>query len=155
MIVNGSWRAADADLAEEDRAGAVQANCDRGREEERREHDQPEERAADVHGALGQPVRRAEHRGRQPEQRRALERVDGGAAADDLEQARDDVDLDAQLVADADDVQAGLMICGKRQHDVVDVVGEEDVGQLVGRAQHREVGQLLVQLQRIGIDEAH
>ena len=45
------------------------------------------------------------------------------------------------------------MVGGERQHDVLDVVLLEDPGELIGRAQHRYVGQLLVQRQRIGVDE--
>ena len=137
--------------------GALGAGLDGDRdgEQERREDDQPGGRADDVHRALGDPVRQAEHRRRQAEQRGALERVDGGAAANDLEQPGHDVHLHAELVADTNDVQAGLVVGGEGEDDVLHAMGLQDVGQLRRRPEHGHSGQLVMQRQRIGVDEAH
>ena len=94
-----------------------------------------------------------EHRRGQAQQGRALQRVDGRPATHHLEQARHDVDLHAQLVAHPYDTQARLVVCGERQHNVLDVVLLQDLRQVVGRSQHRHVGQLLMQRQRVGVDE--
>ena len=147
--------AADALLAKQHRPLAVELDRDRHHRQQRGQHDQSERRSQDVDRALGDAVAGREHGRAQAEQRRALQRVELRLASDHLEQARNDVQLDVKVVAGAHNIQPGVMaVAGEGQHHVLDAVGPHDLAEIVGRAQHRYVGQLRVQGQRVVVDEA-
>ena len=91
--------AAHPHLPEEDRPARVELDRDRDGGEERRQQDERRcPRATRSSARLRKSDERREPRGRQPEQRQPLGRVDAHMRAEHVEQPRHDVDLHVELV---------------------------------------------------------
>ena len=146
-----------AHLPEEHRPARLELDAERNGGEQRREEQQPERRGSEVERPLEDPRRAREPRRPEPDERDALERVHLGAAAEDLEVPRNDVDLHVE-VADRADVREHRLVRVVREGDdhAIDPVLGDALAQAVGPAeQEREpLGELVVQLGRAIVDEA-
>ena len=134
-------------LAEEDRTRRVQLDRDRDQREQRAAEYHQRRRGADVHGALEHVGGAGEVERRKPDQRDPLDGVHRHAGADDVEEARDDVDLEVEVAERADHVDC-LLVRRVREgdHDTVDA---EDANHVLDRAQRAEDGEIFEALVRL------
>ena len=128
----GPLALAHSDLSEEDRAARVELD-ERGDDgKQRREQREPDAGADEVERPLEQPGRRREPRNREPDEWDPLDRVQLRARPEDLEHARDDVDLDVVVLHRSDDLERLLVRVGReRDDDAVDRVGADEVAQVL------------------------
>ena len=140
---------ATADLAEEDRPLGVDADRDREPDQHRREQGEPERRDHEVDGPLEEARRAREPKRRQTHQRDALDRVDADLLAEDLEQAWDDVDLDAELLELADQLERlHLGLVRERDDHALNVERVDELAQVLLAAEERQVAEVLAALLR-------
>ena len=151
----GLVAAAHAYLTEEHRPPRIELDQDGDHREHGREHDEREKREDDVRRSLQEPRRAREPQRRKADQRQPLDRVDAHARADELEEARHDVDLDVEVFELADDVEH-LLVRFVREGDdhALDVEQAHDRGQALGAAEQREMLEVVAAVLGIGVDEA-
>ena len=141
-------------LPEQNRARRAPPHLEREDDEQRRDHDEQGGSDGQVEGALEPAGRARDANGRQPHQGQPLDRVDVGARADGLEQARHDIDLDRLVAERADECERVLVaLAGERDDDTLDVERARDLGQVVGLADDRQVAEVAARLLRAPIDE--
>ena len=93
--------------------------------------------------------------GGSPTTRETLEGVDARLRPDDLEEPRDDVDLDVELPELADRLeQLVVRRVGERDDHALDVEQRDDLGQAVGRSDECQVLELGTARPRMRVDEA-
>src|SRR5207247_10126444 len=91
---------------------------------------------------------------RQTKKRYALDRVHVEVRPDQLEESRDDVDLDVQVLERADEIEHSLVrVLRERDHHALDVEEMHERGQSIQRAEQRQVLEILAPLFRRVVDE--
>ena len=142
-------------LPEQHRPGRVETDRDGDRRHHGCQENDHHERYDVVEAALQEPGRWRQPARRQTDDGETLEGVNAGLGADDLEQARHDVDLHVELPQLADRVEQLVVArVGERDDHALDVEQRDDLRQAVGLSDERQVLELGPPCPWVRVDEA-
>ena len=142
-------------LQEENGTVGVQLDHQRDEREDRRQDAEPDRRCHDVHRPLEELGRSIEAWRAHAHKRNAFDRVNVDDGTDHVEEPRDDVDLDVLVVELADEPNRCLVVLTREREDhSLDVQKRDEIEQVAGIAEEREVLEARLALLGIGIDEA-
>ena len=142
-------------LAEEHGPAERDRDGDRAGDHHRRQEQEDAQRAELVEGVLDRELPAARIARVRRDQRQPAEVLDREALGHLLEQARDERDVDPQLLAAVDDAQEHLVGSGREGHDhLADVVLGDDPVEVPARAEHRHAQRAVLEDERLLVEEA-